>query len=292
MSLDLGQPIEVQSAAFNGSSAPIMDIAPRRRRSAGTQVWGPPLAVFAGFIAFWYLLSEVVLSPDSRFLLPPPHEVVQTAFLDWDNFKEILVAVGRTAEVAAVGLVIAIALGIAFSVLMSQAVWIERSLFPYAVLLQCIPILALVPLLGFWFGFGFKSRVIVCVMISLFPIINNTLFGLLAADRGLHDLFALHNRSRTTRLVKLQFPAAMPAIFSGLRIAAGGSVIGAVVGDFFFKQGDPGIGILISLYQSRLQAPQLFGAIIVACAFGIAVFVFFGMLSRFAVGSWHDTGRG
>ena len=100
---------------------------------------------------------------------------------------------GCSTKVALVGLAISIVLGMLFAILMSQAKWIERSLFPYAVVLQTIPILALVPLIGFWFGFNFRSRVIVCVLIALFPIITNTLFGLLSADQGQHDLFTLHD---------------------------------------------------------------------------------------------------
>ena len=115
-----------------------------------------------------------------------------------------------------VGLAIAIVLGMLFAIVMSQAKWLERSLFPYAVILQTIPILALVPLIGFWFGFDFRHRVIVCVLIALFPIINNTLFGLQSADQGQHDLFTLHASSRFTRLCKLQLPAAMPGDLRGL----------------------------------------------------------------------------
>ena len=91
----------------------------------------------------------------------------------------------------------------------------------------------------------------------MFPIVANTLFGLQSVDQAHHDLFTLHGASRCTRLWKLQFPAALPSIFTGLRIAAGLAVIGAIVGDFFFQQGDPGIGILIDRYQRRLQSEQM-----------------------------------
>lgn len=280
-----------QPAVLSEAAPPPREHATMRRRTYGLGMWGPPLVVLLAVIGFWYLLTYVLLDPETRFLLPAPHRVVQVAFLDGGNLQDLMVSLWRTTQVAAVGLGLAIVIGIVYAVLMSQAQWIERSLFPYAVLLQCIPILALVPLIGFWFGFGFQSRVIVCVLIALFPIINNTLFGLLAADRGLHDLFTLHNKGRLTRLFKLQFPAAMPAIFSGLRIAAGASVIGAVVGDLFFKQGEPGIGILIDLYRARLQAEQMFGAIIVAGLLGVVVFILFGLLARLAVGSWHESSR-
>nr|WP_281372011.1 ABC transporter permease subunit [Modestobacter versicolor] len=179
----------------------------------------------------------------------------------------------------------------AWAIAMSQARPIERSLFPYAVALQCIPILALVPLIGFWFGYGFPSRVIVCVMIALFPVVSNTLFGLQSVDRGMHELFSLHGANRLTRLVKLQLPAAMPAIFAGFRISAGLSVVGAIVGDLFFKQGDPGLGILLDNFRARLQGPELFLTIIVAAALGFAVFTLFGWLSKLAVGRWYDQSR-
>jgi NitT/TauT family transport system permease protein len=269
-------------------ASPLVETVPTRRRlSASTVV--PPLLVFVAFVAFWFFVSYKLLAPDIRFLVPPPQDVVRVGFLDAVNRAEIFAALGRTTVVAAVGLAFAVVIGLVTAVLMSQAKWVERSLFPYAVILQCIPILALVPLIGFWFDFGFKARVIVCVLIALFPIIANTLFGIQGVERGQHDLFTLHGASRWTRLTKLQLPAAMPAIFAGLRISAGLSVVGAVVGDFFFKQGDPGIGILIENYRSRLQGEQLFAAIIVASALGVVVFWLFGFIGQRAVGTWHDT---
>src|ERR1043166_9084417 len=126
--------------------------------------------------------------------------------------------------------------------------------------LQTISLLALVPLVGFWFQFGFSSRVLVCVLISLFPIITNTLFGLKSTAQAHHDLFTLQHATRIQRLLKLQLPGALPAILSGWRIAAGLSVVGAIVGDFFFRQGEPGIGRLIDDYRARLQSEQLFAA--------------------------------
>ena len=125
-------------------------------------------------------------------------------------FSSILQALWSSAKVALIGLAIAIVLGMAVAVLMSQAKLFERAVFPYMVMLQAIPILALVPLIGFWFGYGLNARVIVCVIIAIFPIIANTLFGLQSADASMHDLFTLHRASRLTRLRKLMFPA-MPS---------------------------------------------------------------------------------
>jgi NitT/TauT family transport system permease protein len=253
--------------------------------------WGPPFVVLLVVLGLWYAISYLLLDPQRRFLLPPPHAVLQVGFLEPYNLQELVEALWLTARVAMVGLAIAIVIGMGLAIAMSQARWIERSLYPYAVILQTIPILALVPLFGFWFGFGLTSRVLVCVLIALFPIIANTLFGLRSVDQDHHDLFTLHDAGRLTRLSKLQLPAALPSVFTGLRISAGLAVIGAIVGDFFFKQGEPGIGILIDLYRSRLQSEQMFAAIILASLFGIIVFWFFGFLARQVVGGWHQSAR-
>jgi NitT/TauT family transport system permease protein len=253
--------------------------------------WLGPIVAFLFFIGVWYFVSEVLLAQDLRFLLPPPHEVVRDSFVDPYNRAELLRALGLSATVAMVGLAIAIVIGMATAIAMSQAYWVERSLYPYAVILQCVPILALVPVIGFWFEFGFTSRVIVCVLIALFPIISNTLFGLRSVDDSHRDLFRLHRGGRLVSLWKLELPTAQPAIFAGFRISAGLSVIGAIVGDFFFKQGDPGIGILIDLYRSRLQTTQMFGAVILSSLLGVAVFWVFGIAGRLAVGKWHESGR-
>ncbi|TME38870.1 MAG: ABC transporter permease [Chloroflexi bacterium] len=250
-----------------------------------------PMLVFALMIGIWLAISYVLLEPRRRFLMPPPQDVVRVGLLDPRNFSEILGALWSTTQVAIVGLAVAVAVGTLVPVAMIQARWIEWSIYPWAVVLQTIPILAIVPLIGFWFQFGFSSRVLVCVLISLFPIITNTLFGLKSSDQAHHDLFTLQRASRIQRLLKLQLPGALPAIVSGWRIAAGLSVVGAIVGDFFFRQGDPGIGRLIDDYRARLQSEQLFAAVALSSLLGLVVFWGFGLLGTLLVGSWHESHR-
>jgi NitT/TauT family transport system permease protein len=269
------------------TSAPSAPPRPRGLRRLALTVL-PPLVVFAAVIGLWYAGSYLLVDPALRFLLPPPDAVVRKVFSDPANVDELLRALAFSAEVAMIGLLVATALGMLAAIVMSQARWAERSLFPYAVVLQTIPILAIVPLFGYWFGFGLPSRVLTCVLISLFPIIANTLFGLRSVDPALHDLFTLHGAGRFTRLVKLQLPAATPAIITGLRISAGLSVIGAIVGDLFFQQGQPGLGQLIYLYPKRLQSEMLFAAVILASLFGLVVFVVFGAIGR-RLTSWHES---
>jgi len=269
-------------------------VRPRQRSAAGVFSGSvlPPLVLGAFVIVGWYGISYGLLDERRRFLLKPPHEVLAQGFLDWPTFSEMLSGLWSSTQVAMMGLSISIAIGFLFATIMSQAKTIERAVFPFMVTLQAIPILAIVPLISFWWGTGQRSRIIVCVIISLFPIIVNTLFGLQSAERGMHDLFTLHHADRLTRLKKLMFPAALPAIFAGLRISAGLSVIGAIVGDFFFGRGDIGIGQLLRRYANQLMGEELLAAVILSSALGVTVFMTFGWLQNIAIGKWHETSGG
>jgi NitT/TauT family transport system permease protein len=234
----------------------------------------PPLGVAGLAIGVWCLITYGVLSEDRRFILPPPQAVLHKGFGQHRVLSDILHGTWETSKVTLIGLAISIAGGMLLAVVMIQARWLERMLFPWAVVLQTIPILAIVPLIGIWWGFHLKSRVIVCVLIAVFPIVTNTLFGLRSVEPGQHDLFDLHGAGRTTRLLKLQLPASLPAVFTGFRISAGLSVIGAVVGEFFFQQGNTdGLGELILTYQDRQETERLITALLFACAMGVVLFL-------------------
>ena len=288
-------PEEQTSAPADGQFAPEMpDDAPKayrvksRRREAAETIL-PPLVLGMGVIGLWYYITFVVIDESRRFLMRPVHDVVNVGFLDSANLTEMLWGLWSSTKVALIGLAIAISVGFFLATIMSQAKIVERAVFPFAVTLQAIPILAIVPLIGFWWGYGQTSRVVVCIIISLFPIIMNTLFGLLSADRAMHDLFTLHHANRVTRLRKLMFPAALPAVFAGLRISAGLSVIGAIVGDFFFGRGEVGIGQLLRRYANNLQGEELLAAVMLSSALGIVVFWTFGWLQNLIIGKWHET---
>lgn len=259
----------------------------RRGRKVASAVIGP-LVVLGIVIGIWYLVTYVVLNPDRRFLLPPPQTVFGTAFGQHDNLITLLNALAVTAQVAIVGLLIAIGIGVFIAVLMSESSHIERSFYPYLVILQTIPILALVPLIGFWIGFGFEARAIVCVLISLFPIIANTLFGLQSPTAQQRELFELHRTSRFTRLVKLKLPMALPAMIAGFRISAGLSIVGEIVGGYFFQRGTPDIGTLLDEFTARLNGPMLIGGIIVASLLGVVVFWIFSVIGALVVGKWKE----
>jgi NitT/TauT family transport system permease protein len=277
----------------------VMDeVVPDQKQRIAIRDYAGPVVVFAAFIGLWYFVAEIVLAPQKRFLLPVPHKVISEGFMVWHSgsdrgLQPILRSLWDSAKIALIGLAVTIVLGMALAVIMSTSRWLERATWPYLVAVQSAPILALTPLIRALIDGTTTQRVLVVILIAIFPIVSNTLFGLMSVDKSQHELFTLQGVSRWTRLSKLQFPAALPNIFVGLRISAGLAVIGAVVGDFYFRQGGVvGIGAQIDIYRSRLWGAELITAIIMASTLGLVVFLFFGWLSRAVIGKWHITTRG
>ena len=273
----------------NERTADIMTFNARLRKFIA-QYFGPTV-VFALFMFAWYALAyglENNFSPASNtpMIIPPPHRL----FEDIHGIvrTKIIVAFWISLKTSLVGLTISIFFGLTLGVLMAQAKWLERSLWPYLIGLQVTPIIAIVPLMIKLVGSNFAARVLVTVIISLFPIVSNTLFGIQSTPKNMHDLFTLHKSSRATRLFKLQLPAASPAIFNGLRISAGLAVIGAIVGDFFFAKGDPGLGKLITQFFLNSQAGPMFVTALAATFLGLMLFIAFGRLNTWVVGRWYE----
>ena len=286
--------MSIQGIAVAGSDDAAQELAAQHRKGIGWSGIIAPIIGFAMFIGLWYLMHYWALEAlwdKPSFLITAPHRVVKDSFFESIPREQMLRGLGWTATVSLVGLAISIVLGMSLAIVMAQATWVERSFWPYLIAAQAVPILAIVPQIGIIFGTGFSSRTLVCVIISIFPIVSNTLFGLLSAESSQHDLFTLHDASRLTRLRKLQLPAALPAIFTGFRISAGLSVIGAVVGELFFRQGGKGIGIVMDQYRQRSQYPLTYGALMLSSLLGIVVFVFFGWLGQAIVGRWHESTR-
>lgn len=280
----------VESAAAAAAREP----ADRRRRFRVTDLIGPFL-VFVAFMAFWeYMHRDGMrrIFDKPGILVPSPVTVIDQAFLDPVVRRQLVEGLGWTLQAMLIGFTLSIVLGTLIAVAMARAEWIERSFYPYLVALQAVPVLAVVPLIGSVFGGGMGSRIFVCVMISIFPIVTNTLFGLTSVEPSQHDLFSLQRASAFTRLVKLQFPAAMPSIFTGYRISAGLSVIGVVVGEQFFREGaKPGLGVMVEQFRQKARFPQVYAGLIVIAALGIAVFLLFGWLSKRVVGHWYEATR-
>ena len=275
---------EAEAPAPAGAPAPARR---RPKRRIGATVL-PPLVVLAALIGLWYFLGYR-LPEERRFLLPYPHEVVQEGVLDGEAFSEIMASMWLTTRLALTGLVLAIALGMLLGIAMHRSNLVERAAYPYLVALQAIPILAITPLMIIAFGSGATSKTIVCVIIAFFPIPTNLLLGMKSVDRGMLDLFSLHGATWRTQLRRLSLPASMPALFTGFRISAGLAVIGAIVGELFFQQGEPGLGLRLVQYRQRLMYEQLYSCLIWSSLLGIAVFLFFGWLGHRVVRSWHES---
>ncbi len=267
--------------------------------ATGTSQWRrmlysayPPLLVAVGVVGIWYAISEFALTEGQSFLLPPPHEVISSGFFDSGHLSELMEGLRATTIVTLLGLSISAILGMTVAILMAQFRWVESTVFPYAIIVQATPIIAIVPLIGVWMGFSFSARVLVVVIISIFPIITNTLFGLKSVEKNQSDLFDLHSAGGLTKLRKLTLPAATPAIFTGFRIASGLGVVGAIVGEFFFKGGEEkGIGRLISRYQNLLQTKLLIAAIIISSILGVVLFLGVGALGNRLTAAWQDEER-
>ena len=258
----------------------------------------PPLLTFAIFIGVWYLYSWARFDNPAqrRNALPFPHTVITDGFLPlWDEsngLRPILGYMWPTVKVTLIGLAISIGLGVTIAIVMNLSKGMERALFPYAVILQTVPILAITPLLTQLFGDEIGVRLVVVVLIAIFPVITNTLFGLQSTDRLHHDLFTLNHVSRWTRLRKLELPSALPAMMAGIRIASGGAVIGAIVADFFFNQGEKGIGYYIRNRQQRAaNRPEMFAATITASMFGVVMFLIVGAITARAIRNWHESAQ-
>lgn len=275
-----------------------MDNAPRpasRRRVPVSKIVAPTV-LLAVFIGIWYNMHywglRFFFDKNGKRLLPTPLQVWDETIMHSIARHRYIEGIKWTSIVAFGGLAITIFIGCTLAVLMSQAKWVEGAVYPYLVALQAVPVLAVIPLIYSVFGGGLMPRFFVCIMIAFFPIVTNTLFGLNSADPDQHDLFTLRNASRWTRLVKLQLPSALPNIFTGFRISAGLSVIGAVVGEQFFRAGSkPGVGIVMDIYRVKGIYPPLYGGVILACLLGIFTFLLFGWISKLVIGSWYDAGQ-
>lgn len=254
-----------------------------------------PMATFACFIALWYLYATFNYDNpvQRRNALPYPHEIITDGFMPVtdkvNGLRPILGYMWPTVKVTILGLSIAITLGIALAVLMNLSRSVERALFPYAVVLQTVPILAITPLLTQLFGEELGVRLVVTVLIAIFPVITNALFGLQSTDQMHHDLFTLNHVSRRTRLWRLELPSALPSLMTGIRIASGSAVIGSVVADFFFVKGEKGIGYYIRTRQQKsIERPEMFAGTITASIFGVLMFLLVGWVTTRAIRDWHD----
>jgi NitT/TauT family transport system permease protein len=250
----------------------------------------PPLVVGIA-LALLYMLCRELLEPHRRFLMPSPVELWTDAFGRSDVRRELGARLLITASIAFYGLAASIAIGVATGIVMFRSRWMERAVAPYLVVLQSVPILAITPLLQTGFGYGMTPKVLIAFIISFFSIPTTLLFGLKSVDKRYLDLFRLQGAGWWTTLWKLGMPSAMPALFAGLRIAAGLAVIGAITGELFFQTGEGGLGQMLINAKMNFDYAQMYAALITASALSVAVFLLFTWLGNRLFAVWHESSQ-
>lgn len=246
----------------------------------------PPLALLALVLIAWHL--AVVLFEIKRYIVPSPLEVVHAG---WRRREALLLATRLTGEASLAGFMLSFVSGFLVACLFSQSRVIERSVYPYAIFLQTVPIVAIAPLIVRWFGYGFQSVVVVALVISIFPVITNATAGLTSIDPHLRELFTLAGASRWQTLVKLRLPASVPHLVTGARVSAGLSVVGAIVGEIFAGGGMNayGLGYLINQSTGQLRADELFAAVFSSAVLGMLIFGAVNLAGRLAMRRWRGT---
>jgi NitT/TauT family transport system permease protein len=247
-----------------------------------------PVAVLAVGIAAWELV--VRLNDIPPYVLPAPSVVFQTLVSDWAVLSQsLLTTLSTTLEgflAAAVG-------GIVLALLFNQSKWLEYSLFPYAVILQVTPVIAIAPLLLIYLPQ--QTAVVACAwIVAFFPVLSNTTLGLNSVDRNLAGLFQLYGASRIQTLRYLKLPAALPYILGGLRIAGGLSLIGAVVAEIAAGSAGAGSGLAYRIAESgyRLNIPRMFAALLLLSAAGIVIYALLALTSHLVLRRWHESALG
>jgi NitT/TauT family transport system permease protein len=223
-----------------------------------------------------------------KYLVPSPVLVAQTLVTQWPLlFGSLLV----TLQVTFMAFFFAVVIGTLIAFAFAQSRLIEMSFFPYAVLLQVTPVVAIAPLIIIWVKQPTAALVVCATIVALFPIISNTILGLRSVNPGLLNLFRMNKATRMQELVRLRIPSAAPYFFGGLRISSGLSLIGAVVAEFVAGTGGTSAGLAYQILQAgfQLDIPLLFAALFLITLTGVALFLLMVTLSKLALGDWHES---
>jgi len=247
------------------------------------------LAIFAAFLLLWQIVIWAGHVPP--FMLPSPWRV---AGVIHEHFSTLAQSFLITAVTASVGLVASIVAGVAIALVFAQSRWIRRLLYPYTLLLQTVPIVAITPLIILWVGAGTGAVTLITFIICLAPIIANTTQGLISVDENFIHLFLMHNATRQQVLFKLRLPNAIPSLFVGIRISAGIAVIGAITGELFAGSGSVGrggLGYSIIYASQQLQTDYLFALIVASAVLGFAFYFIVYFLEWYFLHEWHESAR-
>ncbi|MBW4982318.1 ABC transporter permease [Mameliella sp. CS4] len=262
--------------------------AARARRDQILKIakWTLPSLVMVLTLLGWHLY--VTLWEVPHYILPGPLLVLEKLINDWDLLWAATLTTGRLTLLA---LVFAILGGGMLAVAFTQSKWIEMSFFPYAVILQVTPVVAIAPLLQIYLDSPFVAALLCAWIVAFFPILSNTTVGLKSTDRNLEDLFTIYGASRWQRLRYLAAPSALPYFLSGLKIAGGLALIGAVVAEFVIGRAGTGLGLASTLLEAsyRFNFGRLYAALILISLMGVTIFAVMSLISHLALFRWHES---
>jgi len=249
----------------------------------------PPAIVLIAAMGALELFVRALRIP--IYLAPRPSAVIKALFSQSDSLFSSL---GWTAFAAIVGFAASGVVGVGLAIVLSASPWVRRAFYPYTLFFQTVPIVAIAPLLVFWLSAGLISVTVSAFIVSVFPVIANTLAGLLCTDQALLDLFQLYGAGRFARLWKLRLPSALPNLLTGLRIAAGLAVIGSVVSEFLVGELNThaGLGIRVISGIKYGHTDVVFAAVLLASLLGLAMFGMVNLAGKFLLRNWHASESG
>lgn len=246
-----------------------------------------PVALGVLLLGMWEYLVRALAVP--KFVLPPPSLIGASLVAD---FPSLMVSLWITLRITLMAFLLSLLTGVALAVASTHSRLVEISLFPYAVILQVTPVVAIAPLVLIWVGLDHIDRalLILATIVAFFPIYSNTALGLKSVDHNLRDLFQLYGSTRWQLLLRLQLPTALPYLLGGMRISGGLALIGAVVAEFVAGSGT-GSGLAWRIVESanRLNIPRMFAALLLLSVLGIAIFLAVAALQHVMLRSWHES---
>lgn len=283
---DLARASGPGSASEAGTDSAVAILAPRASRSEKILRIAIPVGMLVLAVIAWHL--TVVLNNLPKYILPAPADVLNSLLTDYPT---LLPALGVTLRITFTALCLAVVGGVLLAIVLVQSRWIELALFPFAVILQVTPIIAITPLLLIYSPDTQTALLICAFLVAFFPILSNMVAGLKSVDHNLLNLYDLYGASRWQTLVYLKIPAAMPYFMAGLRIGGGLSLIAAVVAEFAAGTAGEGSGLAFRLLEAqyRLNIPRMFAALVLLTGTGIAIFGLTSFVAWLTLHRWHES---
>ena len=291
MSGEVVLPVRSVALPHDGTDAAARPVLATERRVLGIRAstWPgiiAPLVIGLVMLAGWELVVRLREIP--AYILPGPILVAQTLVSDWETLSGSLLV---TLRITFAALIAAVVVGVALAIVFTQSKWLEKSLFPYAVILQVTPVVAIAPLIIIWVNDVNLSLLVCAWIVAFFPVLSNTILGLNSADHNLVSLFQLYRANRWQTMRYLRLPAALPYFLGGLKISGVLALIGAVVAEFVAGTGGNASGLAYRILESgyQLRIPRMFAALFLISASGIAIFMATSWIAHMLLRRWHES---